>query len=321
MNRTDAICLVVVALIIISVVSLMAYSWYQDATKEPKKDKTVKLFIQEGDTITAHFTEWIYTRDKNGNVDWHIYQTIDKKIAENESIAKSITFSKILVNATDVPITRGSITAIVGQDLTDEITSGFNDIVIDMKEGETKEGIEIPMDKGYGDKNEELIVLIPYVDSIPIYNSINKIAFEDEYYKELPIEPGKSFTDHYWNWTIKIDSVTNDTVVIKHEPRIGMEITVFDWSANVKDISSEEGKIYIKHKPDDSILFSPIDVEVLEFYSPEFSNIKDIITETQQPYPGIITSIDNEGITIDFNRENIGKKIRYDVTITTIVRD
>jgi FKBP-type peptidyl-prolyl cis-trans isomerase 2 len=321
MNRTDAICLVVVALIIVGVVSLLAYSWYQDATKEPKKDKTEILFVQEGDTITAHFTEWIFTRDENGKVDWHIYQTTDKTIAENESIPKSITFSKILINATNVPITREPITAIVGLDLTDEVTSGFNDVVIDMKEGETKNNIEIPIDKGYGDKTDELIVLIPYVDTIPIYNSINRLAFEAEYNSELPLEPGKSFTDHYWNWTIRIDSVTNDTVVVKHEPRIGTDITVFNWPAIVEDISSEEGKIYIKHKPENSVLFSPIDVEVLEFYSPKFKVIKDIITETQQPYPGIITSIDNEGITIDFNRENIGKKIKYDVTITTIIRD
>jgi hypothetical protein len=109
-------------------------------------------------------------------------------------------------------------------------------------------------------------------------------------------------------------------VIIKHEPTIGMELEVFNWPATVENVSSNTGKIWIRHRPDTSLVNTPIDAEVLEFYKPVFTDIKITITETQQPYPGIVTSISN-GITIDFNRENIGKNLKYDVKILKIIRD
>ena len=319
MNRTDAICLIIIVLIIVGIVSLLTYSWYEDYTKEPKKKITEEYFVREGDTITCQFTEWILTKDSNGDIKYCVYQTTDKKIAEDDSIPKSVTFSRILTNNTGVPITHEPLTAIVGSDLSDEINPGFNSLIIDMAEGESKDNIEVPVIDGYGEKNEELIKTIPFIDTIPIYNSIERIAFEQEYAEELPLEPGQSFMDHYWSWNIRVDSITNDTIVIKHEPVADMEIAVFNWPATVINISSENGKIWLQHKPDNSIVNTPIDAEVLEFYNPTFTDIKDTIAETQQPYPGIITSINN-GITIDFNRENIGKSLKYDVKIIKIDR-
>ncbi|WP_455392479.1 hypothetical protein [[Eubacterium] cellulosolvens] len=320
MNRTDAVCLLIVVLVIVGVVSLMAYSWYQDVTKEPKKDKKSDINIREGDTITCQFTEWILTRDSNGEVKYCVYQTTDPEVAEDDSIPKSVTFKSILVNNTGEPITREPLTAIVGEDLSDEVNPGFNDIVLDMKQDETKRGVEVSINNGYGEKNQDLISNIPFIDTIPIYDSIDRASFELEYPDEVPLEPGQSFPDHYWGWNIRIDSITNDTVVIKNEPVLNLELAVFNWPATVINISSENGKIWIHHKPDNSIIFTTIDVEVLEFYKPEFMEIKEVIAESQQPYPGIITSIDN-GITIDFNRENIGKSLKYDITIIKVIRD
>jgi FKBP-type peptidyl-prolyl cis-trans isomerase 2 len=326
MNRTDAICLLVVILVIVGIVSLMTYSWYQEATNEPKKKDQGLLNVREGDTITCEFTEWILTRDSTGEIKYCVYQTTDESIAEDETIPKSVTFQQILVNNTGVPITRDALTKIVGSDLSDELNPGFNNIVIDMKEGESRTGVEIPASEGYGEKNDELIQTIPISDSIPIYISKDRFAFEGEYSDELPSEPGKTFEpgqtfeDHYWGWNIRIHSITNDTIVIKNEPTLDMELAVFSWPAKVINISSEDGTIWIKHKPDISIVNTPIDAEVLEFYNPRFTEIRDLVVETQQPYPGIIISIEN-GITIDFNRENIGKSLKYDLTIVKIIRD
>ncbi len=322
MNRTDAICLGIVVLIIVGLVSLFVYQWYSDITKEEKTKKTEKLFVREGDTITFEFTEYIFSKNAAGELTYSVYQTTDEAVAEDDSIPKSITFNLILVNATGAPITREPMTAIVGEDLSLEINPGFNKRMIElgMRLGQTINGIEVLAPEGYGEKNEDLIETIPFLDNIPIYNSINRLAFENEYIDELPLEAGKTFEDHYWGWMIRIDSITNDTVVIKHEPLIGDKVTVFNWEATVENISSKDNKIWLRHKADQSLLNTPIDAEVLEFYKPEFTDIKELITETQQPYPGIITSMEN-GITIDFNRENIGKSLKYDVTILKIVRD
>jgi len=320
MNRTDAICLLVVILIIVGVISLMAYSWYSDITKEEKDSSADKLFVKEGDTITFDYTEYIWTRDSKGELKYCVFKTTDSKIAEDDSVPKSVTFASILLNETGAPITLEPITAIVGKDLSDEATPGFNELVLDMREGESKVGVEVLKSEGYGEKNPELIETIPLLDTIPIYNSINLIAFEKEYEDEKPLESGQTFLDHYWGWMIRIDSITNDSVIIKHEPTIGMELAVFNWPATVENVSSDTGKIWIRHKPDNSLVNTPIHAEVLEFYKPVFTDIKITITETQQPYPGIVTSISN-GITIDFNRENIGKNLKYDVKILKIIRD
>jgi len=320
MNRTDKICLLIVILIIVGIVSLMTYSWYQDYTKETKKKDQDILSIRKGDTITCEFTEWILTRDSTGEVKYCVYQTTDLDIAEDKSIPKSVTFQKILVNNTGVPITREPLIAIVGQDLIDEINLGFNNLVLDMKKGESIRGAEVPISEGYGEKNSELIQTIPYKDTLPIYYSINRFEFEDEYASEVPLRPGQSFIDHYWGWNIRIDSITNDTIVVKNEPVLDMELAVFSWPASVINISTDSGKIWIQHKPDSSIVNTPIDAEVLEFYNPRFTEIKELVTETQQPYPGIIISLEN-GITIDFNRENIGKSLKYDIKIIKIDRD
>ena len=319
MHRTDAICLAVVALVIIIVISLATYNWYIEEYKKPESKKQSDLLVHEGDTITVEFTEYIWTRDVNGDLDYCVYQTTSQKIANDESVPKSITFEKILVDESGNPIIRDPLTAIVGNDLSDELNSGFNEQVIGMTKGESKV-VELPISQGYGDKNPELIKTIPFLDQIPIYNSIDRVAFENEYPEEVPLETGLTFNDHYWGWTIEIDKITNDTIVIKNEPTLGLELAMFNWSAKIVNISTDTGMIWIKHSPDNSIINTPIDAEVIEFYKPEFNDLVSEITQEQQPYPGIITSIEG-GITIDFNRENIGKKLKYEIKIINIIPD
>jgi hypothetical protein len=227
----------------------MAYSWYEDATNEPKKKDKQTLIVREGDTITVDFTEWILTTDSTSELKYRVFQTTDPKIASDDSIAKSVTLRKILLNNTGDPVNREKLTAIVGNDLSNEMNVGFNNIVIDMKEGETITGVEITPLDGYGEKNPALIQVINYTDNIPIYNSIDRFAFEAEYANELTLKPGQTFEDHYWGWMIRIESLTNDTVVIKHEPMIGTEVAFSLWNATVINISSENGMIWLQHKP------------------------------------------------------------------------
>jgi FKBP-type peptidyl-prolyl cis-trans isomerase 2 len=298
----------------------MAYSWYEDATDEPKEKDTEKLFVKEGDTITCEFTEWILTIDENGDINYAVFQTTDESIALDDSILKSITFRSILLNESGESLTVPPITAIVGDDLTDLMNEGFNNLVLDMKEGESRRSEDILKMKAYGERNQDLITTIPFLDTIPIYRSVDRFTFETQYESESEFLVGQTFDDTFWGWKIRIESITNDTIVIKNEPTIGTEVAFESWNATVVNISSENGKIWLKHNPDDSILNTDVDAQVLEFYNPEFTKITQTQIESQQPFPGIIISLEN-GIKIDFNRENIGNTIRYDVTIKKIIRD
>jgi FKBP-type peptidyl-prolyl cis-trans isomerase 2 len=241
-------------------------------------------------------------------------------VANNDSISKSVTFEDILKNETGSSITRQQLTAIVGNDVTAETNIGFNELLIGLKEGQSIFGYPVLKSEGYGEKNYSLIEIIPFLDKIPMYQTYDRNEFEALYPEEVPLLTNQVIKDRYWDWIVRVESITDDTVVIKHEPEIGMELGVFNWPTTVVNISSSTGLIWLRHNPDDSNTNTPIDLEVLEFYNPRFTEIKESIINTQQPYPGIILSISN-GIEIDFNRENIGKNLKYDITIVEIERD
>jgi FKBP-type peptidyl-prolyl cis-trans isomerase 2 len=290
-----------------------------DSQKKPKTKDDKDLLVQEGDLITCDFTEYIWTIDSTGNLSYAVYQTTLKNIAEDESIPKSITFQKILTNETGGSITRERLTAIVGPDLESEMNIGFKQLIMNMKEGEEKKG-EIAIVKGYGERNESLVQRIPLKDRIPLYETIDRMEFESLYPEEVPLQLGQSIKHHFWSWYVKISSLTSEEVVIRHEPEVGSELEIFPWPVIVDNISDSNGYIWLQHKPTKENVFTPIDAEVLAYYNPTFTEIQDAIVQSQQPYPGIILSIQN-GIEIDFNRENIGKNLQYEVKIIKIERD
>jgi FKBP-type peptidyl-prolyl cis-trans isomerase 2 len=319
LNRTDAICIAIIILVIGGAISALVYSWYTEQQDEPKEKKKDVLFVLEDDLITCDFTEYIWSKDVDGNIGYCVYQTTKKEVAEDESIPKCVTFQSILVNSTGAPISREQLTAIVGNDLISEVNAGFNQMVLDMKVSQTKTE-EIPSSLGYGEKNQSMIETIPLLDRVPLYITVDRADFEADYPEELPLLPGKSFKHNYWDWLIKIDSITENSVTFKNSPEVDDGIDIFPWNATVVNISSSTGYIWIRHKPDQSIINSPIDIESMEFYNPVFKEIKSNIYSYQQPFPGIIISIQN-GIQMDFNRENIGKNLRYEITIVSIERD
>ncbi len=321
MNRTDAICVLVIILVIVGIVSALAYSWYKDQDKKGKSKDDNSLTVQEGDLITFDFTEYIYTKDADGNLGYCVYQTTDEEIALDDSIPKCVTFNTILLNSTGDPIVREQMTAIIGRDLSDEVNPGFNDLMLSLnvREDKTYHG-DISMEDGYGKRNESLEKKIQLMDTVDIYKMIDRVEFEARYPNELPLMLGMTFNDIYWNWTIRIESITNETITIKNEPNIGMTLDIFPWSVTVESISSSAGVISIQHRPDMSIINSAIDAEALQFYNKTFEDLTAQIIESQQPYPGIIISI-QDGITIDFNRENFGVELRYEFKIIKIERD
>ena len=68
MNRTDAICLLVVILVIVGVISALTYSWYTDITKESKTKEEVVYIIRKMSGVEAG-GYWSHRRTSVGP-DW-----------------------------------------------------------------------------------------------------------------------------------------------------------------------------------------------------------------------------------------------------------
>lgn len=315
MNRTDAICLLVIILVIVGIISALTYSWYADVSKKGEGKDQNKLYVREGDLITYDYTEYILTGYEEDTPIYSVFKTTINEVAENESIPKSVTFTKILFNQTG-----STEETIVGDKLISKMNPGFNKLVIDMKEGQTIKGRKVLAIDGYGKKNESLVHKIPLLDTVSMYETLNRFEFEGQYPQETAMEPGQTFVNHYWDWTIRIESVTDDNITIRHEPEFDMVLDMFDWPVRVVNISSETGLIWLEHKPNISIIDSAIDAEILQYYNPKFTEIIEEISKEHAPYPGIIISTQN-GIEINFNPENYDTDLKYDITILTIERE
>ena len=160
-----------------------------------------------------------------------------------------------------------------------------------MKEGQTKTGY-ITSDEGYGNINESFIYTIPLEDSVAMFETYDRVEFESKY-DATQIDIGAVYEDPYWGWNVRIEAFTDNTVEIQHQPKIGSELNRFEWPVQVVNLSSATGLIWLKHSPDKSIVNTPIHAEVMEFYNPTLYQIRQNIINTQQPYPGIIISIQN----------------------------
>ena len=142
MNRTDAICLIVVVLVIVGIISALTYSWYSDTSKDSNGKKSSNLVARDGDLVEIEFTEYVWTRATDGELKYCVFQTTSKEVIEDESIPKSVTFSEILINENGSSSPRDNINALIGYDLISEMNPGFNQLIIrlSMKEGQTKTG-------------------------------------------------------------------------------------------------------------------------------------------------------------------------------------
>ncbi len=315
MNKTDAMCLVAIILVIVIIASALTYNWYNENFAETDKKKTKDLEVEYGVGIKFDYTMRI--RTGNDVSKSPVFSTTLPSVAENDSIPKTITFSEILKFNPIEPLGTYQKIGVNDQELIANFGFSFYEGILGMKEGESRTFF-VKADEGPIEFNETLIRKISTTDSIPMFEDIDRVTFESEYPNELPLKTGQSFTHNYWGWMIEIEDITNSTITIKHDPSFGMELDFLPWNATVSEVSSEKGTIGIQHKITSEFLNNVIDAEILSKYDESFKEITKAQTEIDQaPLPGIITSIEDE-IVIDFNREIAGKDLIYEVTILEI---
>ncbi|MCK5561067.1 MAG: hypothetical protein KAJ51_10755, partial [Thermoplasmata archaeon] len=227
------------------------------------------------------------------------------------------TFSNIIGNAPLVPAGDVNKVPVRVDTFFPTFGEGFYYGIMGMKIGETRT-IFVDADEGASQFNKSLVKTIPLNDILPMYESINKFSFESEYPFESPLQEGQTFSHIYWGWTIEIEEINEDNIIIKHDPVYGSNLDLFPWNATVIEVSSAESTITIQHRPTDDLVQTVIDAEALMKYNESYQDITPAQAgQPQPPLPGIIISVD-DGIVIDFNQEIAGKELIFEVTILEI---
>jgi FKBP-type peptidyl-prolyl cis-trans isomerase 2 len=305
MEREEQICVIVIVIIVAAIVGYFAYDYVRDrrASEEAEEERS-RLFVEEGDTISFEVTGWLD--------DGRIFYTTDKSIADDESRFKSANFI-FYSDEADVYV--------VGEELTSRFNQGFTDNVNNMKIDEMKT-FKVNPDNGYGWPNETLIKKIPLADSIPLFVEQSRIDFQIAYNPDdIQIAIGQVFEHNYWKWPIEVVEVSDDTVKYRHGPSLNHEITVLPWPAEVTGISDKDNKVFIQHNADQDLLFESLDPLELSEYDEGYIEIQEIQGELEiGNLEGVITSIDANHITIDFNDERAGEFIFYEVEIIDITK-
>ena len=290
----------IIVVIIIIVSSVVAY-WY---TQKKEEGKTV-MKVQNDDLVEVNYTGKFI----NGTV----FDTSIESVANDENISKSYSF-KSRTFYSPLKFTVGS----------GRMIKGFDKGVLNMTVGETKSITVLPED-GYGEPHDDLFIIINKTQSVPLYETISSQKFHELYPNE-PLETGVSFIHYFWKWNVTIEDIDGDNVTILNRPDINSTISVFSWNSTIIEIDSGysggEGRILLQHNPAENITvnkekteFIMIDNEAQNYVISQInignSSVSDI---------GIVSSVDTDTFTIDYNPEVVGKTLIFEVTIISISR-
>jgi FKBP-type peptidyl-prolyl cis-trans isomerase 2 len=283
---------------------------------KPSRKHARELRVQYEDIVTVDYTG----RFKTDNGQMVVFDTTFESVGTNKSISKSLTFDPDKrYGSIDINVGRGDITP----------NKGFDDELIGMREGETKVFTVYP-DKAWGTPVEALIRTIPLEEYVPLYETLTITEFEKHYPDEVQ-EVGVTLTHYFWNWTIYIEDITEDTITILNDPygkvtEADQEPLIvraygYSWDTMIVAVSSADARITVRHLPTSAIINTVIDSDDLAVYNKSFDNIADLRTEANQPRAteGIIEAI-THGIRINFNHEPVGKILEYEVTVIKIAR-
>lgn len=315
MNKTDAMCLGAIILVIVAIVSALTYNWYNENYNQPEPAKEKVLIVKNGVGIKFDYTLRIKT--SNNVATSPVFVTTLSTVADDETIPKTTTFSNIIGSGPLVPAGDVNKVPVRVDTIFPAYGEGFYNGIMGMKTGESRT-IFVDADEGTSQFNKSLVKTIPLNDILPMYESINKFSFESEYPFESPLQEGQTFTHNYWGWMIEIEEINEDNIIIKHDPVYGSSLDIFPWNATVIEVSSAESTVTIQHRPTYDLVQTVIDAEALMKYNESYQEITPAqAVQPQPPLPGIITSVDG-GIVIDFNQEIAGKELIFEVTILEI---
>ncbi len=296
---------IIIAIVII--VSSVAAYWYT----QQKEEKKLVMRIQNGDLVEVNYTGMFINES--------VFDTNIESVANDENISKSYSF-KPKSSYSTLKFTVGS-----GQ-----MIKGFDEGVLNMTAGETRI-INVTAEDGYGMPHDDLFINISKNQSIPLFETITKEEYNIHYSENITI--GMPMTHYFWGWNVSIFDINyyDDDGAVKNitmwnKPDLNSTVNVFGWETKIVEIKSgynpPEGRILLRHNTSENITidkektkFLMIDNEALNYVVSQINignlSVGDI---------GIVSFVDTDTFTVDYNPEVVGKTLIFEVTIVSISR-
>jgi len=232
---------------------------------------------------------------------------------------------------------------------------GFENGLIGMKEGQTKE-IVIPPAEAYGESDPNYIISLPRVlEEIPKIQELTRFeeipstfqatitAFVNRYQKQPTVGMVIELTD----WPGQVVEVTSTDVVIQHKPEIGKTITNDATTFTVTNVANDKITLRYDPKIGDLLPVEYGDLKVLEVNESTMKveavpqrqietpyGIANVIdsgdkyvlklnpkvgdTIVLQNQAGEVTQVTNDNMIVDFNHPLAGETLYFTVTTLTI---
>lgn len=294
-NKQDKICLITIGIVILLVAATFVVmhikenyweDWTEDEEEEPAE------VVEDGDIVTVEYKGWLAD---NGL----IFDTNIKSVGENNTLYPKTPGYDNTKQYNTMKFTVGG----------PQMIKGFDRGVVGMKKDETKT-ITIPPEMGYGAADPALIYNISIAQTVSVYESMSRADFLANYTTENAVL-GLTFSHRFWGWPCQIVSLDNYTVVIQNIPEYQQNYKGFLWNTTVTDISTSTDTITLKHLVSKENSGTTITPERFKMFMGKLPT--DLITI------GIIT-IQNNQISVDFNKEVVGKTLIFEVTVKEITK-
>lgn len=298
----ETLCIGAVAVVILMIGGLALLTWWDDRDKDDD-DKEETLLIREGDEVSVDYTGRFL--GSNGELG-AIFDTSIPEDARNDSIPKASSFQE--------KPTYDDLTFTVG---SGQMIEGFDRGVLGMKIGSEKY-ITVPPEQGYGVHVPELVLDIPSTQYLPVKEEISREDFKKEY---IGIDPAQdSFIHPFWGWDVSVVERDPESLTIVHQPEYLGQYGSFTWNVTVNDVSTSRNVIRVSHNIDEINTSIPFEFQrILPIYPEWAENAITASGGQQDPEPGRIVSAGGV-ITIDFNREVVGKTLVFFVRVNSINR-
>ncbi len=300
--KDETLCIgaVVVAVLMIGGLALM--TWFDERDSDDNEEDEI-LMIQEGDEVSVDYTgRFMGSNDELGP----IFDTSIPEDARNDSIPKSLGFME--------KPTYDDLTFTVG---SGQMIAGFEKGVLGMSVGSVKY-IRVSPEDGYGLSQPELIMNLQSQQSLPVNEKLEIDDFRG-LFPLVDVQTQDSFIHPFWGWEVIIQDRDPSTVTIIHQPVYLKEYGHFPWNVTVTDISTSRNQIQLSHNIDEIDKTFPVSFLDISIFDPEWSMKAREANDGAELEMGYISSVGGV-ITIDFNREVVGKTLVFKVIVNDIRR-
>ncbi len=271
--------------------------------KEEEEDVKV---AEDGDNVKIHYTGLL--KDERVYDSWRIFDTSYYNIPKIENPEYTLTYDHGRERGEPFNFTVG-----------EGVIEGWSENVKGMSEGESRV-FEVPPEKGYGEKSEDLIFEMNRTEEVPVYEDMKKDVFQEKYGR-----PGMNMVveDRFWGWDKVVISVGQERVKMRNEPEVGERYRAYSeegWTSEIVSIDSNadegQGVIEVEHNLDKPTV---IDAERISKHKEKFAKVPTLRQEAgQSPKGEGIAMMDGDEIILDFNDEVNGTTLVFRVEIVSI---